>query len=92
VTACRMELCPNWPGEGCMKGVLDCEDEVMGERPTSDLTGPWHNNFDGSDPVPAEWPAVIFREWSCSEPVFNQLNIEHVILAEPPESPGAAEH
>lgn len=22
---CRQELCPNWPGEGCVRGVMDCE-------------------------------------------------------------------
>jgi hypothetical protein len=25
---CHQELCPNWPGEGCLRGVLDCPDEA----------------------------------------------------------------
>lgn len=23
---CQMELCPYWPGEGCMRGVLPCDE------------------------------------------------------------------
>lgn len=21
---CRQELCPNWPGQGCLSGILEC--------------------------------------------------------------------
>jgi hypothetical protein len=24
---CRAELCKYWPGEGCMRGVMSCDDE-----------------------------------------------------------------
>lgn len=23
---CRQELCPNWPGQGCLSGILDCQE------------------------------------------------------------------
>jgi len=26
VTACAAELCPYWPGEGCLRGVLPCDE------------------------------------------------------------------
>jgi hypothetical protein len=26
MSECQAELCPYWPGEGCMKGVLPCGD------------------------------------------------------------------
>ena len=29
---CRAELCPYWPGEGCVRGVMPCEDDEP-ERP-----------------------------------------------------------
>lgn len=24
---CRMELCPYWPGEGCLRGIMPCDDD-----------------------------------------------------------------
>lgn len=37
MTACRAELCPYWPGEGCLRGVVPCPDPPMSEQLAADL-------------------------------------------------------
>lgn len=29
---CRAELCPYWPGEGCLRGVMPCDDVELARR------------------------------------------------------------
>ena len=68
--ACWAETCPNWPGEGCMRGVMDCPQEDP-ERPLDD-----ENDEDDPDWVsrlPAEEPI----EWAPREdPYLTRLTAE----------------
>lgn len=29
---CRAELCPYWPGEGCLRGVMPCNEDDGDDR------------------------------------------------------------
>ena len=65
---CRAELCPNWPGEGCVRGVVDCpagddfyddpvhvaEDDSQGFGPVFAATYEGEDSCCGEGIVPGE--------------------------------------